>query len=540
MKAFAELYAALDSTTKTSEKVEALARYFAAASAADAAWAVYFLSGRKPRQAVPTRKLQEWAAELAGIPDWLFDESRAVVGDLAEAIALVLPAPVHGSDRPLAEWVEQVLLTLREAGEERQKAEILVAWAAMDHREAFVWNKLITGAFRVGVSQLLVTRALSRVSGVSAEVIAHRLMGDWQPTAAFFESLVSPDAADADVSKPYPFCLAHALDVPPGELGDIAEWQAEWKWDGIRSQLIRRAGRTFLWSRGEELVTDRYPELKHLGDSLPDGTVIDGEILPWKGGRVLPFGELQRRIGRKTIGKKLLEEVPVVLMGYDLIEWEGRDVRNEPLAWRRVKLEELVSAVNSPNLLVSPLVEAANWEELAAKRERSREQNVEGFMLKRKTSPYRVGRVTGDWWKWKIGPLTVDAVLIYAQGGSGKRAGLFTDYTFGVWDNGQLVPIAKAYSGLTDAEIKQVDAFIRRNTLETFGPVRTVKPELVFELGFEGIQPSSRHKSGVAVRFPRMLRWRTDKKAEEADTLEAVKRLLPGRASDRDQAMERG
>jgi DNA ligase-1 len=275
-------------------------------------------------------------------------------------------------------------------------------------------------------------------------------------------------------------------------------------------------------------VTDRYPELKHVGDLFPDGTVIDGEILPWKDGRVMPFGELQRRIGRKTIGKKLLEEVPTVLMGYDLIEWEGRDVRNEPLAWRRVKLEELVIAANSPDLLVSPLVEAESWDDLAAKRERSREQNVEGFMLKRKTSAYRVGRVTGDWWKWKIGPLTVDAVLIYAQGGSGKRAGLFTDYTFGVWDNGMLVPIAKAYSGLTDAEIKQVDAFVRRNTVETFGPVRTVKPELVFELGFEGIQPSSRHKSGVAVRFPRMLRWRTDKRAEEADTLETVKKLLPG------------
>jgi DNA ligase-1 len=351
-------------------------------------------------------------------------------------------------------------------------------------------------------------------------------MGDWQPTAAFFESLLSPDAADADVSKPYPFCLAHALDGPPDALGDLAEWQAEWKWDGIRSQLIRRAGRTFVWSRGEELVTDRYPELKHVGELIPDGTVIDGEILPWKDGRVLPFGELQRRIGRKTIGKKLLEEVPVVLVGYDLIEWQGRDVRDEPLAWRRVKLEELHAAVGSPSFILSELVEAPSWDELAAKRERSREQNVEGLMLKRKTSPYRVGRVTGDWWKWKIGPLTVDAVLIYAQPGSGKRAGLFTDYTFGVWDDGKLVPIAKAYSGLTDAEIKQVDAFVRRNTLETFGPVRTVRPELVFELGFEGIQPSTRHRSGVAVRFPRMLRWRTDKTAEEADTLETVKRLL--------------
>jgi DNA ligase 1 len=394
-----------------------------------------------------------------------------------------------------------------------------------------VWNKLITGAFRVGVSQLLVTRALSKVSGVPAEVIAHRLMGDWQPTLAFFARLISPDAADADISKPYPFCLAHALDGSPEQLGDIADWQAEWKWDGIRSQLIRRAGRTFVWSRGEELVTERYPELKQLGEAIPDGTVIDGEILPWKTGRVLPFGELQRRIGRKTIGKKLLEEVPVVLMGYDLIESEGRDIREQPMAWRRVKLEELAAAVNSTTLVLSPLVETHSWADLAIRRATSREQNVEGLMLKRKTSPYRVGRVTGDWWKWKIGPLTVDAVLIYAQHGSGKRAGLFTDYTFGVWDEGKLVPVAKAYSGLTDAEIRQVDAFVRRNTLDTFGPVRTVRPELVFELGFEGIQPSTRHKSGVAVRFPRMLRWRTDKKPEEADTLANVRKLLPAGTS---------
>jgi len=527
VKAFADLHATLDSTTKTSEKVDALARYFAHASAADAAWAVYFLFGRKPRQAVPTRKLQEWAAEVAGIPEWLFDESHDIVGDLGEVIALILPAPAHAQERPLAEWVEHVLLTLREAGEERQKAEVLAAWNSMDYRQAFVWNKLITGAFRVGVSQLLVTRALSKVSGVPAEVIAHRLMGDWQPTPAFFASLLSPDAADADISKPYPFCLAHPLDDSPSDLGEIADWQAEWKWDGIRSQLIRRAGRTFVWSRGEELVTERYPELKHLGELLPDGTVIDGEILPWKAGRVLPFGELQRRIGRKTVGKKLLDDVPVVLMGYDLIEWEGRDVRDQPMSWRRVKLEKLAAAVNSPTFILSALVKAHSWEELATRRASSREQNVEGIMLKRKSSTYRVGRVTGDWWKWKIGPLTIDAVLIYAQHGSGKRAGLFTDYTFGVWDDGSLVPVAKAYSGLTDAEIREVDAFVRRNTLETFGPVRVVKPELVFELGFEGIQRSTRHKSGIAVRFPRMLRRRTDKKPEEADTVATVWKLLP-------------
>jgi ATP-dependent DNA ligase len=527
MKAFADLYTALDETTKTTRKVQALVDYFGRVSAADAAWAVYFLIGRKPRQVVPMPKLRSWAIEAAGIPDWLFQESYDAVGDIAETIALLLPAPRESSDLPLSHWVEDRLLPLRAAPEETQRQAILEAWRTLDHQQRFVWNKLISGAFRVGVSQQLVTRAIGAVGRIDPAVVAHRLMGDWEPSAAFFEGLLAHDAADADISRPYPFYLAYPLEEALESLGDINQWQAEWKWDGIRSQLIRRAGRTFVWSRGEELVTDRYPELKHLGEWIPDGTVIDGEILPWKDGRVLPFGELQRRIGRKTIGKKLLEEVPVVLTGYDLIEWEGRDVRDEPLVWRRVKLEELQVAVQSPSFILSQLVEAPSWEELAAKRGTSRSQNVEGLMLKRKTSPYRVGRVTGDWWKWKIGPLTVDAVLIYAQPGSGKRAGLFTDYTFGVWDDGKLVPIAKAYSGLTDAEIKQVDAFVRRNTLETFGPVRTVKPELVFELGFEGIQLSTRHKSGVAVRFPRMLRWRTDKTAEEADTLEAVRRLLP-------------
>ena len=528
MKKFASLYATLDATTKTTEKVDALTQYFSESSPSDAAWAVYFLSGRKLRQVIPTRKLQIWAAEIAGIPDWLFEESRSTVGDLAETIALILPSQTEGTHRPLAEWVEQVLLTLRDASEEQQKLAVLAAWSSMDHQQAFVWNKLITGSFRVGVSQLLVTRALSRVSGVPAEAIAHRLMGDWQPTSAFFAGLISTDHSDSDVSRPYPFCLAHALAGPPEDLGNIDDWQAEWKWDGIRSQFIRRVGQTFVWSRGEELVTERYPELKQLGESIPEGSVIDGEILPWKDGHVLPFAELQRRIGRKTIGKKLLEEVPVVLMAYDLIESNGLDVRNRPMEWRRTKLEEMAAVVSSPTFHLSKLVSADSWTDLAAKREMSRSHNVEGLMLKRKISPYRVGRVTGDWWKWKINPLTVDAVLIYAQGGSGKRAGLFTDYTFGVWDDGKLVTIAKAYSGLTDDEIKQVDAFVRRNTLETFGPVRTVKPELVFELGFEGIQKSSRHKSGIAVRFPRMLRWRTDKPAVEADTLATVRKLLPG------------
>ena len=529
MKDFADLYTALDETTRTNEKVESLTRYFAAASPSDAAWAVYFLIGRKPRQVVPSKKLREWAAEAAGVPDWLFAESYDAVGDVAETVALLLPPPERSTDLPLARWVEERLLPLRDSGEVTQKAAMLEAWGSMDRSQRFVWNKLISGGFRVGVSQQLVTRALAKVVGVEPAIVAHRLMGDWEPTPDFYERLGRADLADADHSRPYPFCLAHGLEGPPDALGSVDDWQAEWKWDGIRAQLIRRGGDTFLWTRGEELVTERYPELATLGACLPEGTALDGEILPWKDGTPLGFAQLQRRIGRKTVGKTILAEVPVVLVAYDLIEFDGRDLRQEPLESRRRTLATLVESVAMPGrLMLSPGVVADSWAGLAAAREGSRAMQAEGLMLKHKRSAYHVGRKRGDWWKWKVNPYTVDAVLTAAQRGSGKRASLYSDYTFCVWDDaGQLVPFAKAYSGLTDEEIAKVDAFIRRNMVEKFGPVRTVKPELVFELGFEGIQRSTRHKSGIAVRFPRILRWRDDKKADEADTLATIRALLP-------------
>jgi DNA ligase-1 len=526
MKEFADLYVALDRTTRTGEKVQELARYLRNAPPADAAWAVYFLIGRKPRQALSGRKLATWAIELAGIPEWLFGESYDAVGDLAETISLLVPPSATSSDRPLTEWVEQWLLPLKEMDEPSQKKTVLKAWAEMDGPQLFVWNKLVTGAFRVGVSHQLVVRALAEVSKLGANTVAHRLMGDWLPTPQFYTTLISAEKRDEDLSRPYPFFLAHMLQNGPEELGDISDWQAEWKWDGIRAQLIRRMGQVFLWSRGEELVTDRYPELKAAGYLLPEGTVLDGEILPWTGADPLPFAELQRRIGRKTLGKKLLEQVPVVLMAYDLLERAGRDVRAEALTTRRNSLEEIIGAAGTQTFRISPIIHAQTWEELTRLRAESRLRRVEGIMLKRRTSPYRVGRQRGDWWKWKIQPYTVDAVLIYAQPGNGKRASLFTDYTFGLWDEGQLVPVAKAYSGLTDAEIREVDAFVRKNTVEKFGPVRTVKPELVFELAFEAIAASGRHKSGIAVRFPRIQRWRTDKRAEEADTLAVLRGLL--------------
>jgi DNA ligase 1 len=526
VKAFAALYNALDETTATNEKIAALAAYFSSATPADAAWAVHFLSGRRPKRLITARNLRAWTIEEAGIPDWLFEESYQAVGDLAEAITLLLPGGSSPTDLPLSYWVEDRLLRLRGEDEDVQREVMVGAWRELDRVERFVWNKLITGAFRVGASQRLVIRALSQVSGLEAGVIAHRLTGDWEPTPEFFERLVGADTRDADISRPYPFYLAYPLEQDPAELGDQQEWIAEWKWDGIRAQLIRRAGRTFLWSRGDELLSGRFPEVEEAGALLPDGTVIDGELLPWVDGAPLPFAQLQRRIGRKDVGRKILGEVPVVLIAYDLLEHRGEDLRSLSLAQRRDRLSAVLQSAPAHRLMLSPQVPAESWTDLVSARSAAREAGAEGLMLKRLASEYGVGRRRGDWWKWKVDPHTIDAVLIYAQAGSGRRAGLFTDYTFGIWEGDHLVPFAKAYSGLTDEEIRKVDSFVRRNTLEKFGPVRTVKPELVFELAFEGIQRSSRHKSGVAVRFPRMARWRQDKKAEEADTIETVRKLL--------------
>jgi ATP-dependent DNA ligase len=527
MKAFARLYDALDETTSTSEKVAVLAAYFRAAPPRDAVWAVHFLSGRRPRRLVGTGRLRAWAAEAAGVPEWLFEESYAAVGDLAETITLLHPDNAASGDQPLSWWVEQRLLPLRGQDEAAQKLEMLQAWRELGRRERYVWNKLITGSFRVGASARLVVRALADVSGVDEGTITHRLMGAWDPSPEFFERLLARDTRDADVGRPYPFYLAYPLEREPASLGEPGDWQAEWKWDGIRAQLVRRAGRTFLWSRGDELLSGGFPEVEAAGALLPDGTVLDGELLPWSGASPLPFAELQRRIGRKAVSRKILSEVPVVLVAYDLLEERGEDLRARPFAERRGRLARLLAGTASGGRLVlSPEVEATDWIGIAAARARAREVGAEGLMLKRRSSKYGVGRRRGDWWKWKVDPLSVDAVLIYAQPGSGRRAGLYTDYTFGVWDGGRLVPFAKAYSGLSDEEIRRVDAFVRRHTLEKFGPVRTVRPELVFELAFEGIQRSTRHKSGIAVRFPRIARWRADKRAAEADTLERVRSLL--------------
>jgi DNA ligase-1 len=503
LRRFADLFTQLDQTTKTTVKVAALADYFREAPEEDRLWTVALLSGRRPRRTVTATDLRIWAAERAGLPLWLFEEAYPVVGDLAEIRGLARLEPPQ------------------------RKTAILAAWDSQSVTERFVFNKLITGGFRMGVSQKLMTRALSEATGVPEPELAHRLMGDWAPERTTWERLILSADVGEDLSRPYPFYLAYQLDDGPDALGDPSEWAAEHKWDGIRGQLILRGGAHHLWSRGEELMTDRFPELAAARDFLPDGTVIDGEVLAWAEDRPLPFAALQKRIGRKTVPKKLLAEAPVILRAYDLLEWEGADIRDRPFADRRVLLEALVRSLPaSAPIRLSERLPFATWDDLAATRARSRDEGAEGLMLKRLASPYLAGRKKGDWWKWKVDPLTVDAVMIYAQSGHGRRANLFTDFTFAVRDGNQFVPFTKAYSGLTDAEFREITAWVKKNTLERYGPVRAVRPEHVFEIAFEGIQASPRHKSGIALRFPRMARWRKDKPVSEANTLDFLREML--------------
>ncbi|HAV61418.1 MAG TPA: ATP-dependent DNA ligase [Verrucomicrobiales bacterium] len=568
MKRFAQLFHELDGTTRTSEKLAALERYFRDAPPADAAWALHFLLGRRGRRPVTSTRLREWTAEASGLPFWLVEESYEAVGDLAETIALLLEGRIHPPNPasvaaeaavPAApefrELVTGHLQPLADLSEAEQRASLFATLATLDQTGRFLFLKLLTGGFRLGVSRTLVVRALAAVAGLDRAVMEHRLLGSWQPTAGDFQRLVATDS-NGDPARPYPFYLASPIEQNTDPITDSAGWLAEWKWDGIRAQLIRRAGQTILWSRGEEVITPGYPEIVEATAALPDGTVLDGELLGWRGGTPLPFNELQKRLGRKAVPAKVRRTVPVVFMAYDLLEQEGEDIRTERLSVRRERLDRLVNSARAnwktlkpggreeiqgelfavaglnPEepaqfaILLSPRIDAGSMTDLADRRREARARGAEGLMLKRLDSPYGVGRERGAWWKWKVDPHTIDAVMIAAQPGHGKRAGLFTDYTFGIWRDDELVSFAKAYSGLSADEIQAVDHWIRANTTGRHGPVRTVKPELVFELAFEGVQESSRHRSGLALRFPRISRWRKDKPAREADTVESLGHLL--------------
>ncbi|GGG41364.1 ATP-dependent DNA ligase [Croceivirga lutea] len=539
MKRFSQLIKILDSTNKTTLKVNALANYFSEAPEKDKVWTIAILSHRRPPRPVNTTLLREWASELANIPLWLFEESYHIVGDLAETIALVVPSDEKSTEKLLSTFLEE-MIWLKKQEDQIKKNYLFENWKNLDYYGRFVFTKLITGGFRIGVSQKLMTRALAKSTGIDEDILAYKLMGNWDPNTISFKELVLEENKNDYLSKPYPFYLAYAIEDEVSTLGNVRQWSAEHKWDGIRAQVILRNNEIFVWSRGEELVTDKYPEFQEFIGVLPNGMVLDGEILPYPNEQIGTFNDLQTRIGRKTVSKALLKKTPVILKAYDLLEWQGDDIRKKTFAERRKLLHEVFEEVKTTNskipLQLSEQMAFNSWQEVALEREKSREKHSEGLMLKRLDSPYLVGRKKGDWWKWKVDPLTIDAVLTYAMRGHGRRSNLFTDYTFALWNTNEegkkeLVTFAKAYSGLTDAEFKQVDAWIKKNTLERYGPVRSVTPQHVFEIAFEGIAFSKRHKSGIATRFPRILRWRKDKKIEEANSLEDLKSLIPSTIS---------
>ena len=533
MKSFASLVTKLGSSTSSNEKLDALANYFSLAEEKDRVWVVALFSGRRPRRLINSSLLPQWCIEVTGIPSWLFGECYGAVGDLAETIALLLPdGEEHEAHLPLSFYIEK-LISLEKESEFVKREFITGCWTSMNREERFVFNKLLTGNFRIGVSQKLMVNALAKTVQLEPSVIAHRISGNWDPVTTTFSELLTSDATNIDHSKPYPFYLAYALEENPETLGEPNEWQAEWKWDGIRGEIIRRNNQLYVWSRGEELMTEKFPEYAILQHKLPDGVALDGEIISMTNTnastndfQILPFALLQTRIGRKNVTKKQLTESPIGFVAYDLLEYEYEDWRTRSLGERRAQLEKIIVQAHEAVLRISPVIDFMTWDELADIRQRSRNINAEGIMLKRRSSVYQVGRRVGDWWKWKIDPLTIDAVMIYAQKGSGRRSNLYTDYTFAVKDGDSLVSFTKAYSGLSDKEFAQVDSFVKRNSLEKFGPVRTVKPELVFEIAFEGIAASNRHKSGVALRFPRIKRWRHDKKPDEINTLDDLKKML--------------
>jgi len=526
MKHFSDLISAIEITNKTNAKIDALVDYLKIAPEKDKLWLITLFTGKRPPRPVKTTLMRQWCLEITGLPEWLFLESYSSVGDLGETIALMLPDPTHHMDKTLSDWMTE-LKALKPKSDAEKKAYVLHAWSGLQMQERLIFNKLIGGSFRIGVSKKTLVNALSKYSGIDANQLMHSINGHWDMDTISFDDLVNGEHINYDNSKPYPFCLAYSLEKEMSELGQPEEWQVEYKWDGIRGQIVKRNDEIFIWSRGEELVTSQFPELVTILQNFKEDFVIDGEILALKDNAVLLFNDLQKRLNRKNVSKKMLEEVPVGFYVYDVLEWNGDDIRTQPLHYRRQLLEQLLSSNSAHDtFVISEIIEFTDWNELDAIRNKAREFNSEGLMLKQKNSPYHTGRKKGDWWKWKVDPLTIDAVMIYAQKGSGRRSSKYTDYTFAVKKDDGLVTVAKAYSGLTDKEITEISRFVNKNAIEKFGPVRTVKPELVFEIAFEGIAFSNRHKSGVALRFPRILRWRRDKSVEEIDTIEQVKLLI--------------
>jgi DNA ligase-1 len=524
MQGFSELFHDLDGMTKTGDRIGRMIDYFKSVDPEDAGWAGWFLAGNRIKGAVRTGDLRVLASAKSGWPLWLIEESYERVGDLAETLSLLIVGNPEAKPLSLAEVVVQMLLPLVSADGVEKAERVRQAWEHLRPMDLLPFHKLLTGGFRVGVSKGNLCKALAEVGGVQPAVIAQRMSGEWDPRTRPFSEIIGEPGNQGSTCLPFPFCLASPLQVEPSDIGQADQWWAEWKWDGIRCQLLRAESGGMIWTRGDESAGESFPELLDLCPHLPRGTILDGEILAWGAEGLRSFSRLQKRLGRKVPGPSLFKKEPVRFMAYDLLRLGGEDLRDFPFVERRKKLEEVIRALpDGFPIGLSARVEGESWEELAWMREESRDRGVEGLMLKRVNSVYSSGRVKGDWYKWKVDPFVADMVVVGAQMGHGKRSNLYSDYTLAVLDaRGELVTVAKAYSGLSDEELKEVDRFVRKNITGKFGPVRSVKPEIVFEVAFEGARASGRHKSGVALRFPRIQSWRKDKTPAEVDTLETL------------------
>ena len=537
MRNFATLFKELDETAQADLKIEALINYFKKVPPEDLAWTVSLLLGRKIKQVISVKRLRKWSVELTQIPDWLLAECLNNVGDLAETISLILPFEGNSENIPLHVWIEQCIFPLKDQQEEIQKEKIVSFWHQLNSVERFLFNKLVTGSFHVDIPPKLIIKALSSFCSLNEKYISQRLIGNWVPTAGFFNFLCTSNVSDTMANIPYPFNPVVQLDLKVEDLGNINQWLFEWKWNGIRSQIIKRENKVFIWSHDEDLLNDSFPELYELGSILPDGTVIEGIIIPIRDNILLPSAELKKRIAKRYPVKKILSDIPVSFVAFDLLEFDKEDIRNKSLNQRRNLLKEILNDITDKRIILSGVVECNSWKDLKIARSEAGKKSVDGLMLKRLYSPYSIGSetivsamqsgiLTTNWYKWKNDPLTINAILLYARLEQGSTSPLFKEYTFALWHDGKLIPFAKTSSGLTDEEIIQVDSFIRKNTLGKFGPVRTVKPELVFKLEFDGIQKSSRNKSGIVVLSPHITRWHHYKKIEEAGSLNSLTILL--------------
>ena len=531
MRRFSRLLDGLVYTSSRNAKLALIADYMRAAPDPDRGWALAALTGDLSLPAVKSAAIHAIVDER--VDPTLFRMSRDYVGDLAETVALIWPkrldqpAEIDDGSLTLAAVVDR----LAKLGRAEAPAVLGDMLDHLDSSGRFALLKLATGGLRVGVSARLAKTGLAQAFGLDVDAVEevwHAIKPPYAELFAWGQGSERPDPRGTPFFRP--FMLAHPLEE---STVDLADYAAEWKWDGIRVQIVGTGGEVRLYSRAGDDITATFPDIAEAARGL--NAVLDGEMLVQgeaqgaaeHGGSAASFNALQQRLGRKNVPAKMLSDYPAFVRLYDLLIDGEEDLREWPWEQRRARLEAFARELDRTRFDVSAIIEAASFDELAETRAGARDAAIEGMMLKRRDSPYVAGRRTGLWYKWKRDPLTVDCVMMYAQRGHGKRSSFYSDYTFGCWsDEGELLPVAKAYSGFTDEELKWLDSFVRNNTLNRFGPVREVQKTLVVELAFDSVHESKRHKSGVAMRFPRIARIRKDKPPEEADTIAGLRKLI--------------